>query len=94
MLPRKVAVAVVMAAGVTAEVATVEVATEAEGIFMVVAMAGGISAVGISVAGATSAARGISAAGGISGADRLRDRVFAAIVLLPSITPDQLPCGR
>jgi hypothetical protein len=90
MLPRKVvAVAVVMAAGATAEVATEAEATEVAGIFMVVAMAGGISAaVCISVAGAT------SAAGGTLGADRLRDRVFAAIVLSPSITPDRLPCGR
>ena len=74
----------VMAAGATVEVVMV-VVTEAEGIFMVAAMAAGISAVMVA---------GISAAGVTSVADRLCDRVFAAIVLSPSITPDQTPCGR
>jgi hypothetical protein len=66
---------------VTVEVVTVEVVTEAEGIFMGVA---------ISVAMAAC----ILAAGATSVADRLRDRVFAALVLSRSITPDRLPRGR
>jgi hypothetical protein len=80
MLPRKAAVVMAAAA------AMVEVVTAVAGIFTVVAIsavtAAGISAVGISAAGAT------------SGADRLRDRVFAAIVLSQFIMPDQLPYGR
>jgi hypothetical protein len=95
MLPRKVAAGVMvagaMAAAAVMAAAVMVVATEAEGIFVVAAMAGGISAV---MAAGISAAVCISAAGATSGADRLRDRVFAAIVLSPFITPDRLPCGR
>jgi hypothetical protein len=77
------------AAAAMVEVATVEVVTEVEGIFTAAAMAGGISAVGISVAvGAT------SAAGATLVAARLRGQVFAAVVLSPSITPDRLPFGH
>jgi coenzyme F420-reducing hydrogenase delta subunit len=79
MLPRKVA-AVVMAA-----------ATAVEGIFVVVAMVVGILAV--MVAG-ISAAVCISAVGATLGADRLRGRIFAAIVPSLSIMPDRLPYGR
>jgi hypothetical protein len=61
---------------VMVEVATVEVVTAVEGIFTVAAMAGGISV----------------AVDATSAVDRLRGRVFAAIVLSPSIT--QTPCGR
>jgi hypothetical protein len=87
MLLRKV-VAVAMAVAVMAA-ATVEVVTEVEGIFTAAAMAGDISAVGISVAvDATSAVAVTSAA------DRLRGRVFAATVLSRSKTPDRRPCGR
>jgi coenzyme F420-reducing hydrogenase delta subunit len=89
MPPRKAA-AVVMAAVATAVVA-MEGATEAEGIFVVAAMAAGISAV---MGAGISAAVCISAAGATSGADRLRDRVFAAIVRSLSTMPDRLPYGR
>jgi hypothetical protein len=71
------------AAGDTVEVVTVEVVTEAAGIFTVVA----ISAVG------TSEVACISVAGATSVADRLPDRVFAAIVRSRS-TPDQTPFGH
>jgi coenzyme F420-reducing hydrogenase delta subunit len=95
MPPRKVAAVVTAAVVVTAVVVTaaavIEAATEVVDIFMVAAMAAGISAV--MVAG-ISAAVCISAAGATSEADRLRGRVFAAIVLSPCIMPDRLPCGR
>jgi hypothetical protein len=78
MLLRKVAAVVTVEEVMAAEV-MVEV-TGVEGIFMVVAMAGDISAVGISVvAGATSAVDRRCLA-------RLRGRASAAIVLSP--------CGR
>jgi hypothetical protein len=79
MLLRKVA-AVVMAVATEAVTEAVTVA----GIFTVAAMAGGISAAGILVAGATSAADRCLA--------RLRGRAFAAVVLSPSIT--QTPYGH
>jgi hypothetical protein len=82
-MPLREAAAVTVAA--MAEVATVEAVTEGAGIFTAAAMAGGISA----VVDATSAAVRISAV-----ADRLHGRVFAAIVLSPSTTQDQAPCGR
>jgi 3-oxoacyl-[acyl-carrier-protein] synthase III len=59
-------------------------------IFMVGATVAGISG----AMAADISAVCISAAAAISVADRLRGRVFAAIVLSPSITPDQKPCGR
>jgi hypothetical protein len=92
MQPRKVAavagamVEVVTVEVVTVEVVTVEVVTEAEGIFTVAGISAAMAA-GISAAGC------ISAAGATSAADRLRGRVFAAIVPSPCITPDQTPCG-
>ncbi|MEA2822181.1 MAG: hypothetical protein QOJ86_4185 [Bradyrhizobium sp.] len=87
---RKVGAAV-MAAGATVEVAT-GVVTAAEGIFTVAAISAAM-AVGISAAG-ISAAVCISAVGATSAAARLCGPVFAAIVLSPSITPDQTPYGR
>ena len=72
-----------VAAGAMEEVATVEVATEVEGIFTAEAMVAG-----------TLVVAGISAAGDISVAARLRGQVFAAIALSRSITQDRLPCGR
>jgi hypothetical protein len=74
--------AVAMAAG-----ATVGVVTEAEGIFTVVAISAAMAA------GISAAVRISVAAGATSAVDRLRDRVFAAIVLSRSVTPDRLPCG-
>jgi hypothetical protein len=83
MLLRKVA------AAATVEVA-MEVVTAVEGIFTVVADTSAAMVAGISAA----AVRISVAAGATSAVDRLRDRVFAAIVLSPSITPDPTPCGR
>jgi hypothetical protein len=82
MLLREVA-GVVMAVAVMAA-ATVAVVTEAEGIFMVAAMAAGISV----------AEDATSAAAVTPVAARLRGRVFAAIVLSPSIASDPLRCGH
>jgi hypothetical protein len=94
MLSRKAAGDMAAATGVaTAEAVTVE------GIFMVAAMVGeGISAAGILAAADAISAAGISVAVGATSAvdrrslARLRRRVFAAIVLSPSIT--QGPCER
>jgi hypothetical protein len=85
MLLRKVAAVVTVEEVMAAEV------TEAEGIFTVVAMAADTSA---AMGAGISAAACISAAGATSVADRLRDRVFAAIVLSRFITPDRLRCGH
>jgi hypothetical protein len=96
MPPRRVA-AVVMAAAAMVEVvmaaaAMVEVVTEVAGIFTGVAISA-VTAADISAVGISEAA-GVTSAVDRRDSIRLRDRVFAAIVLSLSITPDRLRCGR